>query len=383
MLARRGRLWLAPWLGKPLDRLDSVQSKHAGWARSLCSSFNRRWLRRHRATGGLNLAIFNRLRPKLPYIAIPVLLGLIALFEARHFVSFFRLFTFIAFFLLLADLGWLAHGKTRDALLLLASLAFGLVVIEGAADVMMHQASGTAALRGAWSVGEPIVGWGPAKPGRFHDFRIDAEGATIYDANYTIDQNLLRQTQSCQKGRSIVFFGCSFRFGDGVNDNETFPQKFADLLGRRTRVLNLGFTGYGPQQFLREEGTGRFDKTIGPNPKLFVFLTAVWHAERTACQAYWTARAPRYALEDGKLVYTGACNPMGPSLWFRDWLENTAAYRKFIEPYRQRLTHDDIDLYIRILVAAVQREREVSHADGRSLPAFGRQFFSRHPVFGR
>lgn len=307
------------------------------------------------------MAIYNGLRSTLPYIVIPVLLGLIALFEAWHFVSFFRLFTFIAFFLLLADLAWLARGKTRDALLMVASLTFGLVVIEGVADFMMHQASGSAASRSSWSTGEPIIGWGPAKPGRFHDFRIDAKGATIYDANYTIDRNLLRQTQSCRKGRSIVFFGCSFTFGDGVNDNETLPQKFADLLGRKTRVLNLGFTGYGPQQFLREEETGRFNKAIGPDPKLFIFLTAVWHAERTACQAYWTARAPRYALEDGKLVYTGACNPMGPGLWFRDWLENTAAYRKFVEPYRRRLTHDDIDLYIRVVVAAVRLAKEKYH----------------------
>ncbi len=300
-------------------------------------------------------------RPRLAYLAIPVLLGLIALFEAWHFVHFFRLFTFIAFFLLLADLAWLARGKARDILLMLASLAFGLVVLEGVANVMMVDAHGTAANRGTWSSAEPIMGWGPDKPGAFHDYRIAANGSTIYDATYTIDHNLLRKTLSCQKGPTIAFFGCSYTFGDGVNDNQTLPQNFSNLLDRKTRILNLGFTGYSPQQFLREEQTGRFDKVIGPNPKLFVFLTAVWHAERTACKAYWTPRAPHYALKDGKLVYTGACNPVGPSLWFREWLENTASYRVFIEPYRQRLTHDDIDLYVRILNAAVQLAKEKYH----------------------
>jgi hypothetical protein len=309
----------------------------------------------------LDLANADRPRPKIPYFAIPVLLGLIALFEAWHFVPFFRLLTFIAVFLLLANIAWLARGNARDIFLMLASLAFGLVVVEGVAYTMMRGTYGTAAYRGAWSPGQPIIGWGPAAPGKFHDFRIAPNGATVYDATYTIDRNLLRKTLSCQKGPAVVFFGCSFTFGDGVNDNQTLPQNFADLIGRKTRVLNLGFTGYGPQQFLREEQTGRFDKVIGTNPKLFVFLTAVWHAERTACKAYWTPRAPRYALKDGKLVHTGACNPTGPSLWFREWLENTAAYRMFIEPYRQRLTHDDIDLYVRILAAAVQLGKEKYH----------------------
>lgn len=296
----------------------------------------------------------NNPRPKLAYFAIPVFIGLIALFESWHFVSFFRVFTFSAVALLLADIAWLTRGKLRDFFIILTSLAVGLIIIEGVSDSMMHQTGGTLAPRGHWSPAEPIIGWGPQVVGRFHDYRIDSSGKTIYDANYTIDHNLLRQTLSCKKGPPVVFFGCSFTFGDGVNDNETLPQNFSDLLDRKLRVLNLGFTGYGPQQFLREEETGRFDKVIGPDPKLFVFLTAVWHAERTACKAYWTARAPRYVVKDDKVVYVGECNPRGPSRWFRDWLENTALYREFVEPYRRQLTHDDIELYIRITDAAVQ-----------------------------
>ena len=300
------------------------------------------------------MAIANNLRRNLAYLAIPLSLGLIALFEAWHFVSFFRVFTFSALALLLADLAWVTRGRTRDVFVMLTSLVIGLVIIEGVSDLMMSRATGIAAQRGSWSPAQPIIGWGPKASGLYHDYRIDSAGRTIYSANYTIDRNLLRQTLSCKKGPPVVFFGCSYTFGDGINDNDTLPQQFADMTHRRMRVLNLGFTGYGPQQFLREEETGRFDDAIGPDPKLFVFLTAVWHAERTACKAYWTARAPRYVLENGKLVYVGQCNPDGPSLWLHDWLENTALYREFVEPSRRQLTHDDIELYIRILDAAVQ-----------------------------
>jgi hypothetical protein len=308
------------------------------------------------------LATANNPRRKLGYLAIPLFIGLMVLFEAWHFVHFFRVFTFSALALLLADIAWLNRERTRDVFVMLTSLAIGLIIIEGVSDSMMHRANGTAAQRGSWSPGEPIIGWGPNAAGRYRDYRIDSAGRTIYDVNYTIDRNLLRQTLSCKKGPPVVFFGCSYTFGDGVNDNETLPQYFANLTDRRMRVLNLGFTGYGPQQFLREEETGRFDDAIGPDPKLFVFLTAVWHAERTACKAYWTARAPRYALENGKLVYVGQCNPAGPSLWLRDWLENTALYREFVEPSRSRLTHDDIDLYVRILDAAVQLAKKKYNA---------------------
>jgi hypothetical protein len=91
------------------------------------------------------------------------------------------------------------------------------------------------------------------------------------------------------------FFGCSFTFGEGLNDSATLPQAFADSLDRRERVLNLGFSGYGPQHFLSELQSGILDSVIGPQPKLFVFLTSAGHAERSACKPYW---APWAALQN-------------------------------------------------------------------------------------
>lgn len=293
-------------------------------------------------------------RPILGYLAIPILVGLIALFESWHFASFFRAFTFGALALLLCDIAWLTRGKTRDLFIILTSLFVGLSLIEFIADFTLPHAPFVIAPRNVLSQSQSDIGWGPGKPGRYHDYRIDFAGRTIYSVNYTINSDLLRQTLSCKKGPAVVFFGCSFTFGEGVNDDQTLPQNFANQLDRKVRVLNLGFSGYGPQHFLREEETGRFDQVIGADPKLFVFLTAVWHAQRTACKASWTDRAPRYALEDGKLVYVGQCIPSGPSLWLHEWLQNTALYREFVEPYRTQLTHEDVDLYVRILSAAVE-----------------------------
>jgi hypothetical protein len=310
-------------------------------------SLMRRWF-------GLPMA--RRFRFPLRLTAIPLLLGLVVFMELKHPLPYFRLLTFAVVFLLLADIASLARGKSRDVLLVLASLAFGLSVIEAGA-IVLEPKTGINMTKG-WSVRRPIVGWGPERMGSFHAEKWDPKThETIYNVDYTIDADLLRQTKSCETGPTIVFFGCSFTFGDGVADAETKPQVFADLLDRKQRVLNLGFTGYGPQQFLREMETGLFDAVIGPQPKLFVFLTAPWHAERTACKSYWAAHAPLYALENNQIVFKGACNE-GASLWLREWLENMALYRVTIEPYRHKLTHDDVDLYIRILLAALDLAKE-------------------------
>jgi hypothetical protein len=288
--------------------------------------------------------------------AMPVLLALISWMETRHPVPNFHLFTFFFAFFTFADLASLLGGKARDALIVLASLAFGLGVIEGVAAVLEPKALLTSTE--GWSALRPIIGWGPEHPGRFHAEKRDPrDGAIVYSADYTIDANLLRQTTSSEKGPAIVFFGDSFTFGMGLNDVDTLPQLFADQLGRKQRVLNLGFSGYGPQQFLRELETGLFDSLIGEEPRLFIFMTGAGHAERIACKPLWMRLGPRYVLESGKIVFKGDCYE-GPRLWLREWLGNMASYRMFIEPYLQGVSHDDIELYVRSLGAAVQLAKE-------------------------
>ncbi|VFU08036.1 conserved membrane protein of unknown function [Methylocella tundrae] len=293
----------------------------------------------------------------LQLAAIPILVGLIVWLELTHPFPMFRLATFILVFVLLVRLAFAAKGKARDFLIVLASTAFGLAIAEGAANVAQPEGGGLTITHG-WSVRQPIMGWGPDHAGTAHAEKRDPKtNALIYKADYTIDSNLLRETHSIDHGPAIVFFGDSYTFGDGIQDNETLPQVFADSLDRKQRVLNLGFTGYSPQQFLREMETSRFDAVIGPDPKLFVFLTAPWHAERTACKAYWTPHAPHYALEDGKIVYKGDCNE-GANLLLREWLENSAAYRWLIDPYRHQLNHDDVDVYVSTLEAAVKLAKD-------------------------
>lgn len=292
---------------------------------------------------------------KLRIAAIPILLVLIVSLEAyvplRHYFSNFRLITFVLIFFLLAIAASLARGGRRDFFLTLASLAFGFCIAEVAAAML--EPSQSLVTTSGWSGYKPEVGWGPEHAGVFHSVKTDTStGATIFSADYTIDDHLLRGVRGPQSDSKIAFFGDSFTFGTGVNDAETLPQQFADILSPKQSVVNLAFNGYSPQQFLRELETGLFDQVIGPHPKLFIFMTAAWHAERTACKASWTANAPRYSLTDGKIAYQGPC-VSGPRLWIREWFGNSAAYRTFAGPLFGKINHNDVELYIRILLESV------------------------------
>jgi hypothetical protein len=285
--------------------------------------------------------------------AIPVLAALTAMMEARQPFAMFRLVTFGAVFFLLVDIASLLRSGWRDCLIVFASLAFGMFLAEAVATAWEPRPATV-----NWSEGlyasRPVLGLGPIHAGRFHaEKRNPKTGAIIYSADYTIDSNLLRHTQSCETGPPIVFLGCSWTFGVGLNDADTLPQVFADSLNRKVPVLNLGFGGYGPQQFLSELQSGMFDSAIGPAPRLFVFVTAAWQADRSACKAYWLRYGPRYELEKGQLILKGACYE-GLGLWMQEWLHKSAAYRWLIEPYRNRVSRDDVELYIQITSAAIK-----------------------------
>lgn len=288
--------------------------------------------------------------------AIAGLVAAVVVVESRHAPEHFRLVSIACVFLILVVSASLLRGRWRDGVLVLASLALGLCALEAAASWIEPRQN--VVTTDGWNVRRAELGWGPGRAGVFHSESFDPKtGALIYSADYTIDDNLLRSTKSAASGPTIAFFGDSLTFGHGLGDADTLPQQFADLLPPDIRVLNLGFPGYGPQHFLRALETGMFDKTIGPNPKLFVFLTSPWHVERTACKALWVIDAPRYELKDGELTYKGACFE-GWKLKARQFLAQSALYRLVVDPARRRTDRAEIDAYVAILGQAARLARE-------------------------
>lgn len=297
----------------------------------------------------LGPAVLGRWRPTL---AVAVLILAEVALTATNLRGFKTACQLFFIFLCLTYLASLARGRLRDGLVVAGSLVLGLTVLDALA-VMSAKTSFPVVGKGFYGYW-PEIGWGAAGPGNYPARKSDPQtGSTIYDVSYTIDGSRLRKTESAPDGTTVAFFGDSFTFGEGVNDGETTPQAFADLTGHRLRVLNLGFPGYGPNQVLRALETGTFDAALGSHVRLIVLTTAPWHAERTACKPTFTLRSPRYRLRADGIEHVGACSE-GVSLSLRELIQNTSLYRTAIEPYRQKIDHDDMELYIRIVTATVE-----------------------------
>ena len=114
----------------------------------------------------------------------------------------------------------------------------------------------------------------------------------------------LRRTVLLVALLNCAYFGVEFAVAFAIGS----VSLFADSVDRKVRILNLGFAGYGPHQFLSELQAGIFDSVIAPQPKLFVFVTAAWHAERSSCRSRYGLNGPRYKIENGQLLLKGVCH---------------------------------------------------------------------------
>lgn len=264
-------------------------------------------------------------------------------------------------FLLSANIASLVRESARGVFVVVAAVFFGLSVIEAISFLLETKPTILTGMEHVFTR-HAVFGWGAGDPGVYHAKMVAPKtGKTIFNATYTIDTDRLRKTVSADRGPTIAFFGDSFTFGVGVNDLETMPQAFADLTDHKIRVLNLGFWAYSPQQFQRAMETGVLDKIIGPDLRLFVFLTAPWQSDRVACKADYVTGAPRYVLENGTPTYVGTCYDHGkPKL--RALLSHVATYRVFFQRYFSMGTKADIDLFIAETIKAVELEKARYHA---------------------
>lgn len=278
------------------------------------------------------------------------------LIEATRYVV---LYENALFFALAAFFVVVLRGRARDAALVGASLALGILI----AEVLVWRfdnSTTTFREKGHWGLkGE--LGLSPTRPGVLHEKKVAANGQVIYDVVNTIDENLTRKVDSAKDGPTVAFFGCSFTYGAGVNDADTLPQSFADATDRKYHVVNLGVSGYGPQQMLRALETGVYDDMLTKDPKLFVILTAPWHAFRSSCKSATAWFGPSYSLENGSPAYRGSCADRRPWLarTLTSALRYTGVYEHFFGSYEQPLERADIDLYVGIIgrAAAIAREK--------------------------
>ncbi len=206
-------------------------------------------------------------------------------------------------------------------------------------------------------VPDPVLGYRPRAGVRVRARRT-IDGHDAYDVRYTIDDDGLRRTPGSRRdGPAVVFFGGSFTFGEGVEDDQTLPAAFADLAGG-AHVVNAGFHGYGPHQMLRSLETGRLDARVPDGVRAVVYQGIDAHVGRVAGRTTWDLAGPSYELRDGTISYVGPFRS-GPWFWVARALAHFGPTRRLLARW---LAHEaeaaDRDLYVEIVARAASLARE-------------------------
>ncbi len=98
---------------------------------------------------------------------------------------------------------------------------------------------------------DPVFGYRP-NPSAHHRLHLRKGANVIYDVEFDIDDKFRRVVNATQQDRAgppVLFFGCSFMFGHGLEDEETLPA-IVGRLAPEIMPYNYAFSGYGPQQLL-------------------------------------------------------------------------------------------------------------------------------------
>lgn len=183
-----------------------------------------------------------------------------------------------------------------------------------------------------------------ANPGVHTSRKIAPDGKAIYDVVYTIGEDGFRKSHSVVSPKKrINFFGCSFMFGEGLNDDETLPF----FVGKRmpnTYIKNYGFHGFGPHQTLAILQSPR-DTTGDIN----FYLTAPIHIARSACKPSWTAGSPKFVMVGDDAVRAGNCYGDEHPTAVGKFLKYSNIYNLTTQVMTGSISDKDIELYLAIV----------------------------------
>lgn len=181
-------------------------------------------------------------------------------------------------------------------------------------------------------------------PGNYTSKKLSRNGDILYDVTYSIGDDGFRITPQSNNSVQIHinFLGCSFTFGEGLNDDATLPFSL-QASDEHISVKNYGMHGYGVHQALR------IAETMSLTGDINFLLTAPWHSERSACIPIFGQGSPRYILKNGQATLDGKCPiPDGDSVRTRI-LDHSHLYRQIKQLLRERSQDGEIDLYLALV----------------------------------
>jgi hypothetical protein len=156
---------------------------------------------------------------------------------------------------------------------------------------------------------DSLLGYKPGLPGRSR-ITITAGGDTIVNAHYTLiaDTTPRGMTYNHRTGysnpqsrREAVFMGCSFTFGENIDDSASLPYLFGKIANISSR--NLGCPGYGLNhvfQICRMKYGGMHNEG-----RVFVYSLLSDHFYRAEGVYDWTTNGPYFKEVNDSLVFNG------------------------------------------------------------------------------
>lgn len=213
-----------------------------------------------------------------------------------------------------------------------------------------------------------FLGYGP-EPDMVCTSKLVRGTSCVYEVTYTIDRFGHRRVPDPAEtnASAIVFFGDSFTFGEGVDDEECLPYQVFSLTQGRYRVVNLGFHGYGPHQMLVALENNIGESSLNGCVPRYVFYQHISdHARRVAGKSEWEVVGPRYTLtEDGSRVrYVGQgnwsnmpCEEGNLRTWVNWQIAKSSIGRRVVN-LKRKMSRRDVDLLIGVVQCAEKKVKE-------------------------
>jgi hypothetical protein len=195
---------------------------------------------------------------------------------------------------------------------------------------------------------DPLLGYGPQKNIRTQATKRHHE-SLVYSATYTIDGNGLRVTPAAARAStSVLFFGGSVTFGEGLNDEYAMPYRVGVLSGDTVHVYNFGFHGYGPHQMLAAIEQRRASSIVSEPVTAVVYQAIPAHVARSAGRAPWDQRGPWYRLgTDGRVRFSGHFNDR-ISAQIGALFSRSLTYQRIVG-FERRISDADVTLFAAIV----------------------------------
>ncbi len=192
----------------------------------------------------------------------------------------------------------------------LAELFFsGLIQIK---KTVYNNFAKTEVVSGSQIKSHPILGKKTSENSKYIERRYAGE-ELVFSYTHTTNEFGWRNVtgkDSLISKEAVLFFGCSYTYGLGVEDDETTASQLQSSVGSEYSVFNFAGNGYGPHQMLAILENDLEEEAIADKrPRVAIFQALQDHLSRITGEAVWDLQGPNYELtENNELVYSGAFN---------------------------------------------------------------------------